>query len=475
MSQFDFGTIDPNVKTGTQLAADLNQWRNALHTSHGGAARPAYAQPGMLWVDQQSGTDWRLKMATATGDTTIGTMNPTTNSFRVLFNDGTIAAPGISWANEPTAGFMRSALNNFQYVVDGVAVAALNKTQWNFGAGVAVSVAGALTANGALTVVGVSDFRAQMFTRDVVIGGVGAPCSIAFAGNGGNFGTVALHTSDAAGISVPVFRWAPVATSFGNFVLDRLTGGATMRLYGGAFNTGVGATIQVGDAAATAHYAAITMPFVSGSGAINFCINNAGTFDANGIVNIRRNPTNGFNQLRVGGQTGVQATQALDCPLLVQAASSAPGLGFVEPTNGNHIISTGGSLYIAQQGGGGPAGTWLAYLMNTTGQLTAGSFNPVSDRRLKENVRPLTGALASVLKLAGIRYRNKFSKRDDIGLIAQDVEAIFPELVAKNDVPISDDETTEVYTLNYGALAAPMIEAIRELNQRVLVLEGGPK
>jgi hypothetical protein len=78
--QFDFGTIDPNVETGSELAADLNQWRTALHSTHGGVARPAYAAPGMLWLDQTDGFGWNLKMATATGDVVLHTVNSTTNT-----------------------------------------------------------------------------------------------------------------------------------------------------------------------------------------------------------------------------------------------------------------------------------------------------------------------------------------------------------------------------------------------------------
>jgi len=79
MSQYDFGTIDPNVKSGTQLALDLNQWRDALHTGHAGAARPSYVQPGMIWIKQVSSTVWQVMLATATTDVPLGTVDPTTS------------------------------------------------------------------------------------------------------------------------------------------------------------------------------------------------------------------------------------------------------------------------------------------------------------------------------------------------------------------------------------------------------------
>ena len=40
MSQFDFGTLDPAVVSGTTLATDLNSWRSALHSDHSGPSAP---------------------------------------------------------------------------------------------------------------------------------------------------------------------------------------------------------------------------------------------------------------------------------------------------------------------------------------------------------------------------------------------------------------------------------------------------
>ena len=60
MSQYDFGTIDPDEVGGTELAVMLNEHRDAMHSGHKGAARPSYAVAGMCWVDD-SGTPWLLK------------------------------------------------------------------------------------------------------------------------------------------------------------------------------------------------------------------------------------------------------------------------------------------------------------------------------------------------------------------------------------------------------------------------------
>lgn len=60
MSQYDFGTIDPDEVGGTELAVMLNSYRDAMHSQHKGASRPAYVVAGMCWLDD-SGTPWLLK------------------------------------------------------------------------------------------------------------------------------------------------------------------------------------------------------------------------------------------------------------------------------------------------------------------------------------------------------------------------------------------------------------------------------
>ena len=70
MTQSDFGQIDPATKSGTGLAFDLNNWRDALHSLHAGAQRPTYAQPGLLWLDN-SAWPWAVKMYTGFTDLVI--------------------------------------------------------------------------------------------------------------------------------------------------------------------------------------------------------------------------------------------------------------------------------------------------------------------------------------------------------------------------------------------------------------------
>lgn len=82
MAQYDFGTIDPNTKSGTALASDLNSWRSALHSTHSGATAPSYLVAGMLWADTTS-ANYELKMYDGAQWITLGILDATNNVARV--------------------------------------------------------------------------------------------------------------------------------------------------------------------------------------------------------------------------------------------------------------------------------------------------------------------------------------------------------------------------------------------------------
>jgi hypothetical protein len=98
-----------------------------------------------------------------------------------------------------------------------------------------------------------------------------------------------------------------------------------------------------------------------------------------------------------------------------------------------------------------------------TGNLTVtGDINSNSDEKLKENINTFDGGLAAVNALRGVRYNWKESGKPSIGLIAQEVEKILPELVS---------EDNDIKSVQYGNIVAVLIEAVKELSARVEELE----
>ncbi|MEN5033360.1 tail fiber domain-containing protein [Pseudomonas sp. TWI929] len=87
---------------------------------------------------------------------------------------------------------------------------------------------------------------------------------------------------------------------------------------------------------------------------------------------------------------------------------------------------------------------------------------PFSDARLKTDIKELLDSTDTLMKIHGVRMKWIESGREDIGVLAQDVQKVYPELVHEKD---------GLLTVDYEKLVAPLIEAVRELDQRVTALE----
>jgi hypothetical protein len=79
--------------------------------------------------------------------------------------------------------------------------------------------------------------------------------------------------------------------------------------------------------------------------------------------------------------------------------------------------------------------------------------------RFKENIVHLTGSLHQVEKLQGVSYNRIGQTRKEIGFIADEVVKILPELVKYQD--------GEVYGLSYNRVTAVLVEAVKELSDKV--------
>jgi len=98
------------------------------------------------------------------------------------------------------------------------------------------------------------------------------------------------------------------------------------------------------------------------------------------------------------------------------------------------------------------------------GPIAASAFNINSDRQLKTNIKPIDGALAIIDQLNGVRFdwiSPKESSNRQVGVIAQDVQKVLPELVSIN-------KENKHLTVNYSGLVAPIIEAVKELYHKWL-------
>jgi hypothetical protein len=93
--------------------------------------------------------------------------------------------------------------------------------------------------------------------------------------------------------------------------------------------------------------------------------------------------------------------------------------------------------------------------------IIGGNITSTSDKRLKENLIPLSDCLNKINKINGYSYtRNDLqdTNKKYLGLIAQEVEEIFPELVTEKD---------NIKSINYQSFTAILLECIKELNNTI--------
>lgn len=122
--------------------------------------------------------------------------------------------------------------------------------------------------------------------------------------------------------------------------------------------------------------------------------------------------------------------------------------------------------------GGWSATSWRWYVNMTNGDMTAaGNVTAYSDPRLKEDIKPIKSALATVLGWRGYRYRWTQDSvighpgKYDYGVLSPDVQSNAPELVVDSvwDAPEGD----KYKTVNYVKMAPFFIESFREQQAQI--------
>ena len=127
---------------------------------------------------------------------------------------------------------------------------------------------------------------------------------------------------------------------------------------------------------------------------------------------------------------------------------------------GNVGIGTSSSTSYGLVVNGGTSSNYSIYAYK--GGYTNGSWYGASDERFKENIQPIENAIDKIMAIKGVTFDWKtstfsemeFSDRQQIGVIAQDLEKVLPELVSEDEQGYK--------AVAYDKLTAVLIEAIKE-------------
>jgi hypothetical protein len=184
--------------------------------------------------------------------------------------------------------------------------------------------------------------------------------------------------------------------------------------------------------------------------------------------------TNQTARLKIDGSTG-EATFSQDVKLGNTSQARHLDLFITAPLDGkvywgstasprqSYIGADGTPRMTAQCGGSGGV------------QLTLGatSWSSLSDERLKNVNSNIDFAIDKLMTLNAINFSWKYddTNKENIGLIAQEIEKVFPQVIDKNKLPSKDDEEnideTEYLSVRYTELIPVLVKAIQELSLEI--------
>ena len=165
-------------------------------------------------------------------------------------------------------------------------------------------------------------------------------------------------------------------------------------------------------------------PIVSGGGA------------AIAGISVTQDDTGIRYPLLASGANATTTAQYVDATALVyNTSSNCLGIGSLTPTSKLDIIGD----------------------VRVSGIVTAGDFNSSSDRKLKTNIQTIANPIEKVLQINGVNFNWKESGKATMGVIAQEVEAVLPELVSDTDPK----------SVNYNGLIGLLIECVKDQQRQI--------
>jgi hypothetical protein len=303
----------------------------------------------------------------------------------------------------------------------------------------------------------------------------GTPASIASLGQIGAYGSLFNIDSSNGDISFQFGASEKVRiTTGGNVGIGTTSVGALLAVNGNAFFASK-VTIK-GSAAGT----------LGNSSGLELYQDSA--TDTSYLYNYYNGPlllgTNNTERVRItgGGNVGIGTTSPgykLDVVENVNSfAASVTNTNTNGSAGGLRIIKSNGgqaALYIDNTGGYGNAATILggnvgigsaspAYALdvNGTGRFTA--IIETSTRTLKNNIESYSTDINKFKQLEPVSFTWKNTDKQDVGLIAEDVDKLFPEFVSKTD-------EGEVTGINYGKLSTIFINVLKQQQHKIEELE----
>jgi len=178
------------------------------------------------------------------------------------------------------------------------------------------------------------------------------------------------------------------------------------------------------------------------------------------------------NIMFIGGDNNIYMVNDIPSSLYVIQTGATSRAQFGNPlwlsargTYTDFFMTSGGNVGIGTAGPG--------YRLDVAGQVHATGFPTSSDMRFKEDITPVDNALDKVLRLNGVYFKwnqlhrevlkRSNTKTRQVGLIAQQVREVVPEIVSE----WADQGAEDYLAVDYNRLVAIMIEAMKEQQTQI--------
>jgi trimeric autotransporter adhesin len=195
-----------------------------------------------------------------------------------------------------------------------------------------------------------------------------------------------------------------------------------------------------------------------------------GTNTAIGYSALMSNTTGNFNTA-AGGVSGLTVdgspvTGSDDTFLGFGAVMSTGSLSNATAIGAGAVVSVSGALVLGKTntnvGIGTTAPSNVFTIGKGAGHAIADGWNTYSSRRWKTNIHPLENALSKVEKLRGVSYELKDSGKHEIGVIAEEVGQVVPEVVSY------EKNGKDAKGVDYSRLTALLIEAVKQQQTQIV-------
>ncbi len=142
---------------------------------------------------------------------------------------------------------------------------------------------------------------------------------------------------------------------------------------------------------------------------------------------------------------------------------------WADQTDADFASTASNQFLIRASGGVGIDTTAPAEKLHVNGNVLADAHLTLSSRRWKTNITPIEGALDKVQRLRGVTFDWKADGKHDLGLIAEEVGEVVPEVVAY------EENGTDAKSVDYARLVALLIEGMKEQQREIETLAAAVK